>query len=60
MEATSTLVIYDLRDPEAWAKAGDVRKVWGKAHSEVHTLDADHIAVVLKPGGAKPESEDSA
>lgn len=60
MQATSTLVVYDLRDPEAWTKVGEVRKAWGKAHSEVHTLDADHIALVLKPGGAKSETEASA
>lgn len=54
------VVLFDLRDPDAWLEAGAIRKAWGSRFSEVHALDTDHVAVVLKPGGAKPETEASA
>jgi hypothetical protein len=50
------VVLFDLRDPDAWLEAGAIRKAWGPRFSEVYTLDADHVAVVLKPGAAGAEA----
>jgi hypothetical protein len=52
MEATSTLVLYDLRDPDAWERAGRDRRVWGRGMTEIYTLDTDHVVIEFKPGGA--------
>lgn len=43
---------YDLRDPEAWERAGRERAAWGREMSEIHRLDNDHVIIVFKPGGA--------
>jgi hypothetical protein len=46
------VVLYDLRDPDAWERAGRERRAWGCEFTEVHTLTNDVIAVEFKPGGA--------
>lgn len=52
MESTSTLVIYDLRVPEAWERAGRDRKAWGQEYAVIHTIDNDHVVIEFRPGGA--------
>lgn len=49
----SALVLYDLRDPEAWARARRERAAWGKSRTPIHTLDNDHIILEFRPGGAQ-------
>ena len=44
--------IYDLRDPDAWERAGRERAAWGRKRTEIHRLDNDHVAIEFKPGGA--------
>jgi len=48
----SVLVHYNLAEPEQWAVAGEERRAWGRAQTEVHVLTNDVIAVEFKPGGA--------
>ena len=48
----STLVLYDLRDPEVWEKAARERRSWGRSRAVIHVLDDDHVAIEFKPGGA--------
>jgi hypothetical protein len=52
MEPESTLVLYDLRDVEAWKRAGKDRRAWGRELTEVHDLDRDHVVIEFKAGGA--------
>lgn len=52
MQATSTLVIYDLRVPEAWERAAREREAWGQKHAETHTLDDNHVVIEFRAGGA--------
>lgn len=56
MQAASTLVIYDLRDPEAWMRAHRERAAWGKSHTVVHVLDSDHVVLEFRAGGAALEA----
>jgi hypothetical protein len=42
------LVVYDLRDPVAWQAARCHRGVWGKAYTDILSLDYDHIALVFR------------
>jgi hypothetical protein len=56
MYTTSTLVIYDLRDPKQWEQAGRDRRTWGRSQSEAHTLDNDPIIIEFKAGGALERS----
>jgi hypothetical protein len=44
--------VYDLRDPDAWERAGRERAAWGRMWTEIHTLDNDHVIIEFKPGGA--------
>ena len=44
--------VYDLRDPEAWERAGREHAAWGRERSEIHRLDNDHVIIEFKPGGA--------
>lgn len=44
---TDRLVVFDLRDAEAWEQAGRARTAWGRNHSEIHALDNDHVAIVF-------------
>ncbi len=44
--------VYDLRDPEAWERAGRERCAWGRERTEIHRLDNDHVIIEFKPGGA--------
>jgi hypothetical protein len=46
------LVAVDLRDAEAWTRAGRELRAWGREHSIVHVFDNDHIAIEFQPGGA--------
>jgi hypothetical protein len=50
------VVVYDLGDPDQWEQARRDRERWGRSLSEVHALDADHIAIVFEPRGALEES----
>ncbi len=52
MQATSTLVMYDLRDPEAWMRAHRERAAWGKRRTTVYVLDPDHVVLEFRAGGA--------
>lgn len=52
MQATSTLVMYDLRDPEAWMRAHRERAAWGKRRTTVYILDPDHVVLEFRAGGA--------
>ncbi len=52
MQATSTFVMYDLRDPEAWMRAHRERAAWGKDLTVVFVVDQDHIILEFKAGGA--------
>lgn len=49
----STLVLYDLRDIEAWERAGRERQAWGTERTEIHTLDNDHLVIEFWPGAAQ-------
>ncbi len=44
--------VYDLRDPDAWERAGRERAAWGRQWTEIHTLDNEHVIIEFKPGGA--------
>lgn len=50
--AEATILVCDLRDPAQWREADVIRRSWSRQQREVHRLDEDHIALVLKPGGA--------
>ena len=50
---TSTLVVYDLRDPETWERARREREAWGRKLAEIHALDNDHVVIEYKAGGAR-------
>jgi hypothetical protein len=42
-------VVYDLRAPDAWSEACRHGRIWGRLYTEIHTLDAAHIALVFRP-----------
>ena len=46
------LMIYDLRDCDAWTKAHDDRGAWGKAYCDIYDVGPDHVILVFRPGGA--------
>jgi hypothetical protein len=52
MQATSTLAVYDLRDPEEWMKAHRERAAWGKGRTTVYVLGPDHVILEFRAGGA--------
>lgn len=52
MQTASTMVVYDLRDPEAWMRAHRERAAWGKNYTAVHILGPDHIILEFMAGGA--------
>jgi hypothetical protein len=52
MYETSTRVVYDLRDPEQWKRAGQDRHAWGRSMTDIHTLDTDHIVIEFRAGEA--------
>lgn len=52
MYATSTLVIYDLRDPAQWKSAHQERAAWGKHNAVFYVLDSDHVIIEFRAGGA--------
>jgi hypothetical protein len=43
------IVVYDLRNSEAWEKACRHGRTWGRRFTHLHILDADHIALVFRP-----------
>ncbi len=47
------LVLYDLADPEAWNRAGEERRAWGREWTVVHALDRDHVVIEFLPGGVR-------
>ncbi len=47
------VVLYDLRDPDAWERAGRERRAWGRERTVVHALDNDHVVIEFMPGGAR-------
>jgi hypothetical protein len=52
MNATELLPlvrVYDLRDPTARQAARRHRSFWGKLYTDIHVLDADHVALVFRP-----------
>jgi hypothetical protein len=51
------LVIYDLRDPQAWRRAHRERAAWGRLRSEIHPLGNDHVVIEYRPGGDLEDSE---
>jgi hypothetical protein len=44
-------VLYDLRDPAAWQQAHEQLNEWGREQAEIHSLDADHVALLYRPAG---------
>lgn len=56
MDTPSTLVIFDLRDPEAWEQAGRARRAWGRGMTEIYEIGPDHIIIEFRAGGALEES----
>ncbi len=51
-ERTGILVLCDLRDPDAWARAGADREAWGRGLADVHPMGLNHVLIVFRPGGA--------
>ena len=49
----ATLVVYDLRDSEAWTRAGRERAAWGRERATIHALDDDHVVIKFRAGGAR-------
>jgi hypothetical protein len=52
-ESLPLLRIYDLRNPDAWRAAHRHRGFWGKLHTDVRALGADHVALVFRSGGER-------
>ncbi len=52
MQTESTLVLYDLRDHDAWKRAGQECRAWGLSMIEIHDLDLDHVIIEFRAGGA--------
>ena len=42
---TVLTIVYDLAVPGAWDAACQHAELWGRLYTDIHTLDADHIAV---------------
>jgi hypothetical protein len=49
MSAWQLLVVYDLRDPDAWQAARRHRDMWGKLYTDIHALNYDHVALAFRP-----------
>lgn len=49
----STMVLYDLVDPQAWERAGREIQAWGKVHTTVCSLSSEHIIIEFRAGGAR-------
>jgi hypothetical protein len=43
------VVLYDLRDPDAWQAAHRHRAWWGKLYTDIYDLGSDCIALVFRP-----------
>jgi hypothetical protein len=41
--------VYDLSDPDAWEAAHRHLGYWGALYTDIHALDADHVALVFTP-----------
>jgi hypothetical protein len=46
---TSTVVVFDLRDPESSGRFHRERAAWRK-QSEVEELDENHAILIIRPG----------
>ncbi len=53
----ATLVLYDLRDTEAWERAGRESKAWGKPHTTIYSMGAEHLLIEYRAGGARSLGE---
>jgi hypothetical protein len=49
VNAAELLIVYDLRDPDAWEAARRHRNYWGKLFTDIHCLDNDHVVLVFRP-----------
>ncbi len=49
------VVTYDLRDSDAWRRAHQHRRLWGKLYSDYYILDQDHVLLVFRSAGARWE-----
>jgi hypothetical protein len=49
---TDRVVLYDLRDPTAWALACVDLDAWGRKWTEIHSVDNDHVAIAFKSRAA--------
>lgn len=49
----STMVLYDLGNPEAWERAGREAQAWGKDRTTVYSLSSEHIVIEYRAGGAR-------
>jgi hypothetical protein len=43
------IVVYDLRNPDAWQAAHRHRAIWGRLYTDIHALGYDHVALVFRP-----------
>jgi hypothetical protein len=41
----TVLVLYDLRDPEAWTEAHAASERWGRERTSGYPIDLDHVVV---------------
>lgn len=48
-ETHTLLVVYDLRDPDAWRAAHHHRGLWGKLYCDIVALDYDHVLLAFRP-----------
>lgn len=54
---TGILVLYDLRDPDAWQAAHDASEAWGREWTQTHHFGVDHVLIDFRPGGASSSME---
>ena len=46
------LVVVDLRDAEAWARAGRELRAWGRRYTRIHPMTNDIVILEYMAGGA--------
>ena len=49
----AVVVVYELRDSEAWNRARGELKAWERSFANVHRLDNDHVLILFRPGAAR-------
>ena len=49
---SARIIIYDLRDPNAWLQAHRDIAVWGKERAHFENLDSDHVIIAFFHGAA--------